>query len=138
MNGLLVIALSGQGTEAVNALLVALEVLEILLESLNSVLKLVLLEDDLAQLPRAVLCSVVFLVDALWQEVLKSLVSDRLPEVDILELFVEILDAFVKHVVDFHAGRHEATFETLHLADVVAFLGQRHAVELFQLILFLV
>ena len=63
-------------TELLLSLLVRFERVKVVFESLNALLELVLLENDLTQLPGAVHRDVRLLVDVLGHELLKHLVRD--------------------------------------------------------------
>ena len=59
---------------------------------------------------------------------------NRLAEINLAELLVELLDALVNKVVHDHAGRLEAALPGRHLADVVALVRQRHLVKALKLL----
>lgn len=105
---LLVVTLDSELAEIMDSLFVLLEFRQVFLESLFSLFKLVLLENDLAQLPLAVFC-LIFLICKLFRDKrLKGLVSDRLTEIDLAKLLVQLLNSLVYEVVHDHAGRLKA------------------------------
>ena len=105
---LLIISFGRKGAEVFHSLLVLPERVEVILESVDSLLKLVLLEDDLPELPLAVLTRVLFWVELARFEILKRLVGDGLSEVDVFELSIELVDPDVNEIIDLHAWGHEA------------------------------
>ena len=131
---MLVVTLDSKLAEIVDSLLVLLEFRQVFLESLRPLFKLVLLENDLAQLPLAVFCLIFLTCKLFGDKWLKGLVSDRLTEIDLAKLLVQLLNSLVYEVVHDHAWRLEAALPIRHLADVVALLWQRHLVEALQLL----
>ena len=105
---LLVVTLDSKLAEIMDSLLVLLEFRQVFLESLYSLFKLVLLENDLAQLPLAVFCLIFFICKLFRDERLKGLVSDSLTEIDLAKLLVQLMNSLVYKVVHDHAGCLEA------------------------------
>lgn len=125
----LVVALVSQLAEPLHPSLVLLKLIKFFLESVDSILELVLLQTDLAQFPGSELRHILILLKVLRLEVVKGLMSDSLSKVDVFELFVEIPDALINPVIHHHARRHETSPDRLQLADVVSLLRQRHLTE---------
>jgi hypothetical protein len=103
--------------------------LKVALEAVNSALKLVLLEDDLPELPLSELGGLLVSVHISWLEGIEGFVSDGLAEVNLFELLVELFDSLVNHVVKLHPGCHEARLDQLHFTHVCKLLRRRHIVE---------
>lgn len=94
--------------EFVHALFVVLKLVNVLLEVLYPLLKLMLFQDNLTQLPGAILRNIFVFVDTLRQVFFKCCVGNSLSKVNVFELVVKLLDASVNHVIDGHAWRHES------------------------------
>jgi len=115
----LVIASHCKLAEFVHALFVVLELVNVLLEVLYPLLELMLLQDNLTQLPGSVLRDVFVFVDPLRQVFLECCVSDRLSEINVFKFVVELLDASINHIVNDHAWCHESRLKRLHIGDVI-------------------
>ena len=85
---LCIVPFGGKGTEIRDPLLIDFEFVKIFGKSIDSILKLVLFQDDLSKLPFSVLASILFGVKRFWLKVIKSFMSNGLPKVDILKLFI--------------------------------------------------
>lgn len=91
-----------------NTLFVVFELLQIVIKTLLSLHKLVLLQDDLSQLPFAEFAFIFLLSELLGNKWLKGLVCDCLTEVDALVFFVELCDPTLDKVIHDHTWRLEA------------------------------
>ena len=125
----LVIAALSQGSELLYSVFVYLKAIKVLLEAIDSVFKLVLLQNDFTNFPRSELCHICNFVKSFRCEKIERLMVDLLTKVDVFELLVQVLYPLVNHIVDEHAGCHKAFPNGFHFADVHSFLRQRHVLE---------
>ena len=87
-NSPFVVAIVGYFAELTHSVLVCFELFKVAFESVNSPLELVLLQDDLPQLPLTKLGRPFFSVQFCWLEGVKGFVGDGLAEVNFFELLV--------------------------------------------------
>jgi len=127
----LIISFFCQFSELQNSVFVYFKFLKVAFESLNSLFELVLLKDDLSQLPFAQLFLIFCFFKAFRLKKVKRFVGNILAKVNGFKLFVKGVESLFNHVVKEHSGCHEARFDGLHSTYVIAFLSYRHIIELF-------